>query len=117
MSDVFTGPVDPRDVRVTLLGLWPTDGYAWTARVAIRDGTDAEGCEIDCPVSGTLASIHPLDAQSIEGALWRHFDLIRPPERRLAVVRARVESGGEYAIVSNAEGGARIIEPPIRAAA
>jgi hypothetical protein len=112
--NVFTGPPDPRDVRTKLLDLSPPhDREEWIARVWIQDGTEAEGVEVRCRASGSLASIHRLDAQSIEPAVAQYVNFAWPPEHRLDAVRTRANLRADFALRGNAEVGLSVDELPI----
>jgi len=112
--DRFTRAPDPRDIRVTCNGVTAERGDGLILRLAVEDGTDAEGCEVSCFVSGSTASSYPLDAKSIEVALARYLDLSWPPEFRLTAVRACAELGGEYQLNGDADLGLYVAELPIR---
>jgi hypothetical protein len=114
MTDVFTGPPDPRDVRAKLLDRSPHhEQEEWIARVRIDDGTEAEGVEVRCRASGSLASIHPLDAQSIESAVAQHINVAWRPGHRLDVVRIRANLRADFALRGNAALGLSVDELPI----
>jgi hypothetical protein len=117
MFELIDGAGDPRDVSVTFSGTVAWREGSLVLRVAVADGTDAEGCEVDCRVSDSTASSHPLDARSIEDALAQHIDMSWPPEHRLPAVRALAEAGGEYFLAGNADLGLYVSEPPSELAA
>ena len=117
MFELIDGSGGPRDVIVTFSGtvLWREGSLV--LRVTVADGTDAPACEVDCRVSDSTASSHPLDARSVEGAIAEHIDLSWPPEHRLPAVRALAEAGGEYLLAGNADVGLYVTEPPSQLAA
>jgi hypothetical protein len=117
MFELIDGSGDPRDVSVTFSGTVAWREGSLVLRVVVADGTDAEACEVDCRVSDSTVSSHPLDARSIEDALAQHIDMSWPPEHRLPAVRALAEAGGEYFLAGNADLGLYVSEPPSELAA
>jgi hypothetical protein len=114
MTDVFTGPPEPRDVRAKLLDLSQRhDREQWIARIWLEDGTEAKGVEVTCRASDSLASIHPLDSPSIESAVARYVNLAWPADYRLDAVRTRANLRADFVLRGNGEGGLSVNELPI----
>jgi hypothetical protein len=71
MDDPLLGPPDPRDVRVSFDD-GRRDGDGIMFRATVEDDTDAADCQVQCHVSGSVAS----GISEVEEALGRYINLV-----------------------------------------